>query len=205
MRKSVLTLAAAALALSACAGDGTGPGSAGEGLSQPELVQLNRAILGISAGVRGHARGASLSTRTGESLGTGSLTFDFNDTAPCQPAGSVGVAGTIGISWNDAAQTGGLSADFAVAHDGCAMRLDNGQLVTLTGDPDIDVMMDAATGPGGLTALRITEQGAFTWARDAGNHGRCTVDVVAELNPTTGQVVLSGSFCGMNVTGTYQG
>jgi hypothetical protein len=31
------------------------------------------------------------------------------------------------------------------------------------------------------------------------------VDVVAELNPATGQVVLSGSFCGMNVTGTYQG
>lgn len=204
MRKSVLTLAAAVLALSACAGDGTGPAGAGDSLSASELTQLNHAILGISAGVRSQARGASLSTQRGENLGSGSLTFDFNDTAPCQPGGDVAVAGTIGVSWNDAARTSGVSADFGVAHDRCAVRLDNGSVVTLSGDPDIDVMMDAATGPGGLTALRITERGAFTWARDAANHGRCTVDVVAELNPATGQVILSGDFCGMNVSGTYQ-
>lgn len=207
MRKSVLTtaLAAATLALSACSGDGTGPGGGGEGLTAAELAQLNQAILGVSAGVRSHGMGASLGTAPGEAQGSGSLTFDFNDTAPCQPAGDVGVAGTLGISWNDAAQTSGLSADFSVAHDGCAVRLDNGDVVTLTGDPDIDVLMDAAAGPSGLTALRITERGAFTWARDAGNHGRCTVDVVAELNPATGQVALSGTFCGMNVTGTFDG
>lgn len=205
MRKSVLTaaFAAAALALSACSGDGTGPGSAGEGLSDAELAQLNEAILDVSAGVRS-TRGANFSTQPGEALDSGSLTFDFNDTAPCQPRGDVGVAGTIGLAWDDQAGTGALSADFTVAHDGCAVRLDNGQVVTLTGDPDIDVMMDAATGPDGLTALRITERGAFRWAKDADNHGRCTVDVVAELNPATGQVALSGTFCGLNVTGTFQ-
>lgn len=205
MRKNLLTtsLAAAALALSACS-DGTGPGGGGESLSAAELAQLNQAILGISAGVRTQARGANFSAQPGEAQGTGSLTFDFNDSAPCQPRGGVGVAGTIGMSWNDAAQTSGFSADFRVAHDECAVRLDNGAVITLSGDPDIDVMMDAAAGPGGLTALRITQQGAFTWARDDDNHGRCTVDVVAELNPATGQVLLAGDFCGMAVTGTLE-
>lgn len=204
MRKSVLVtaFAAAVLALPACSGDGTGPG--GESLSASELAQLNQAILGISAGVRTQARGASFSAQPGEALGTGSLTFDFDDAAPCQPRGDVGVAGTIGMSWNDAARTSGFSADFSVVHDECAVRLDNGQVITLSGDPDIDVMMDAAAGPSGLTALRITQQGAFTWSRDENGRGRCTLDVVAELNPNTGQVMLAGDFCGMNVTGTLQ-
>jgi hypothetical protein len=206
MRKSALitAFAAAMLALPACSGDGTGPGGAGESLSASEMAQLNHAILGISAGVRTQARGANFGAQPGEALGTGSLTFDFDDAAPCQPRGDVGVAGTIGISWNDAARTSGFSADFSVAHDGCAVRLDDGQVITLSGDPDIDVMMDAATGPNGLTALRITQQGAFTWARDDNGSGRCTLDVVAELNPNTGQVMLAGDFCGMNVTGTFE-
>jgi hypothetical protein len=206
MRKSVLTtaLAAAALALAACAGDGTGPAGSGEGLSAAELAQLNQAILGISAGVRTQAGGSfSAEPVTGE--GSGSLTFDFDQTAPCQPRGDVGIAGTMGVSWNEAARTSGLSADFSVAHDGCTVRLDNGETVTLTGDPDIDVLLDAAAGPGGLTAFRITETGAFTWEKDAGNHGHCTLDVVAELNPATGQVVLAGTFCGVAVSGTYPG
>lgn len=205
MRKSMLTLAAAAMALSACAGDGTGPAASGDGLSPAEILQLNQAILGISAGVRNQADGASFSTAPGEAQGSGSLTFDFNEVAPCQPRGDVGVAGTLGLSWNDAAQTSGLSADFSVAHDGCAVRLDNGEIVTLSGDPDIDVMMDAATGPGGLTALRIQESGAFTWSKDASNHGSCSLNVVAELDPGTGVVEVSGSFCGMDVGGTFQG
>lgn len=205
MRKSLLVtaFAAAVLALPACS-DGTGPGGAGDSLSASELAQLNQAILGISAGVRTQARGANFSTEPGQAQGTGSLTFDFDDAAPCTPRGDVGVAGTIGMSWNEAAQTSGFSADFSVAHDGCAVRLDNGQVITLTGDPDIDVMMDAAAGPGGLTALRITQRGAFTWARDDRNAGRCTLDVVAELNPNTGQVMLAGDFCGTNVTGTFE-
>jgi hypothetical protein len=206
MRKSVLTtaVAAAALALAACAGDGTGPGTSGGDLTAAELAQLNRAILGLSAGVRSQAGGSfSAEPVTGE--GSGSLTFDFDQTAPCQPSGDVGIAGTMGLSWNESAQTSGLSADFSVAHDGCVVRLENGGTVTLNGDPDIDVLLDAAAGPSGLAAFRTTETGAFTWTRDAGNHGRCTVDVVAELDPATGLVELSGSFCGVAVTGTFQG
>lgn len=206
MRKSVLTtaIAAAALALSACAGDGTGPGGGDGELSAGEISQLNQAILGVSAGVRGRA-GARFSAEPVTGQGSGSLTFDFDETAPCQPRGDVDVAGTMALSWDDVAQTSGLSADFTVAHDGCTVRLDNGQTVTLTGDPHIDVLMDASAGPNGLTTFRITETGAFTWSKGASASGRCTVAVVADLNPATGAVTLSGEFCGVDVSGTYTG
>ncbi len=203
-RKLTIAVAAAALALSACAGDGMGPGGGRGELTASEVSQLNQAILGVSAGVRGRA-GARFSAEPVTGEGSGSLTFHFAESAPCRPDGDVDVAGTLSLSWDDRAQTSGLSADFAVAHDGCTVRLDNGQTVTLTGDPHIDVLMDAAVGPTGLTTFRITETGAFTWARGSGASGRCTVAVVADLDPATGAVTLSGEFCGVGVSGTYTG
>lgn len=204
MRKNLLTTAIAALALAACSGDGgTGPGTGDGTLSATELAQLNQAILGISAGVRSQQSAANRSTApTGQS--TGSLNFTFDESAPCQPGGSVGVAGSMSIGWDDVAQTGNLSTDFAVEHNACGHRLDNGDIITLTGDPDIEVTMDATSGPNGLTSFVIRETGAFTWSKDAGNNGRCTLDVTAQLNPATGAVNLSGSFCGTAVSGTFQ-
>lgn len=204
MRKNVLTTvaAAAALALSACAGDGTGPGAGDDTLSAAEAAQLNQAILGVAYGVRGRQSASRTTSPTGES--NGSLNFSFDETAPCKSGGNVGVAGSMGLVWNDVAQTGGLSADFGVEHHRCGHRLDSGEVVTLTGDPDIDVTLDATTGPNGLTSLLITESGAFTWAKGSSS-GRCTLNVSAELNPTSGDVLVSGSFCGVDVSGTYEG
>jgi hypothetical protein len=207
MRNHRLTTAilGAALALSACSGDGgTGPGSEGGAeLTAAQAVQLNQAILGVSAGVRGRATGARSSTAPA-SQNAGSLNFTIAETAPCQPGGSVGVAGAVALAWDDQAQTSSLSADFGVAHAACGHRLQSGEVITLTGDPDIDVSLDAASGPGGVTSFVIRETGAFSWSKDAGNGGRCTVDVTARLNTATGQVALSGTFCGFPVTGTLQ-
>jgi hypothetical protein len=206
MRKNLLTtaIAGAALALSACSGDGgTGPGPDGNGsLTAAEAAQLNQAILGLSAGVR-NRQTASLSTApTGQSAGT--LNFTFDETAPCQPGGNVGVAGSMSLGWDDVAQTGSISTDFAVEHNACGHLLDNGDVITLTGDPDIDVTMDLTTGPDGLTSFVIRETGAFDWSKDAANNGSCSLDVTAQLNPATGVVTLSGSFCGTAVSGTFQ-
>ena len=205
MRKNLLTIAAAALAVSACSGDGgTGPGPSGNGtLSAAELAQLNQAILGVSAGVRDQQSTNRSTTPSGQSSGT--LNFVFDETAPCQPGGSVGVAGDMSIAWDDVAQTGTISTDFAVEHNACGHRLDNGQVVILTGDPDIDVTMDMASGPNGLTSFVIRETGAFNWSKGAEASGRCSLDVTATLNPATGVVALSGSFCGVDITGTYEG
>jgi hypothetical protein len=207
MRKNVLTTAifGAALALSACSGDGgTGPENGGEGLTAAQAAQLNQAILGVSAGVRNQETGARLSTAPA-SQNAGNLNFTFDETRPCQPGGSVAVAGTVALAWDDQAQTSSLSTDFGVEHAACGHRLQSGEVITLTGDPDIDVSLDATSGPGGVTSFVIRETGAFSWSRDAGNGGRCTLDVTAQLNPSTGQVALSGTFCGFPVTGTFTG
>jgi hypothetical protein len=202
MRKNVLTTAAVAavLALSACAGDGTGPGGDGA-LTAAEAIQLNRTVLNVSAAVRGQQTVSRTTSPTGES--TGSLNFTFDQTVACQPGGSVGLEGSMGLVWDDVARTAGMSADFAVAHDDCGHRLDSGDVITITGNPDIDVTLDATTGPNGLTSLVITESGAFTWAKDASNSGSCSLDVAAQLNPANGQVLVSGTFCGVDVSGTY--
>ena len=203
MRKPLLTLAV--LALSACSGDvGTAPGPSDNGsLSAAELAQLNQAILGVSASVRDQQSTNRSTAPTGQSAGT--LNFVFDETAPCQPGGSVGVAGAMDIAWDDVARTAAISTDFAVDHNACGHRLDSGEVVTLTGDPDIDVTLDITSGPNGLTSFVIHETGAFSWAKGAGASGRCSLDVTAQLNPATGVVALSGTFCGTAVTGTFQG
>jgi hypothetical protein len=205
MRTTLLTaaLAAAALALSACAGDGTGP-AGGDTLSASEIAELNQVILGVSAGVRAQqSAGRRTTLPAGER--SGSLNFTFDQTAPCGAGGRVTVAGGMGLLWDDQAQTSGMSADFGVEHDACAHRLRSGEVVTVTGDPDIDVTLDATTGPGGLTSLVITESGTFSWSKGTSASGTCSLDVVAQMNPATGQVLLSGSFCGVGVGGTFQG
>lgn len=191
-------LAAAVLGLSACSGDGTGPGGDAT-LAAHEIAQLNQAILGVSAGVRTRD-GASRSTAP-SALGTGDVTFRFADTRPCEAGGRVGVDGTMDIAWDDAAGTGELFAAFAVEHAACGHRLEGGDVITVTGDPDIDVTLSAETGPDGIQSVIIRETGAFAWSRD-GASGRCTVDVTASLDPVTAVATVQGSFCGVDVSGT---
>lgn len=204
MRNTVLTTAllGAALTLSACGGDGdggTGPGK-GNGnatLTAAQATELSRALLGMGAGVTSQG-GARSKAPTAQ--GSGNLSFNFNETEPCDPSGTIRMAGTMGMEWDDEAETTSISADFSLVPSACAHRLESGEVIAITGDPDIDVTMDASTGPDGIAAFRITETGAFTWSKDGGN-GRCTLDVTADLVPATGQVAISGSFCGIAVSG----
>ncbi|HEX6039891.1 hypothetical protein [Longimicrobium sp.] len=193
-------LAASAMAASACSGDGaTGPEPGGGAtLSAAEVTQLNQAILAASVSAR-----ESGTPPVGAA--TGAMGYTFTQTAPCPAGGNVDLDGDMNIAWNTTARTASLSTDFAVKHGACGHRMDNGSVVTLTGDPDIDVSLDLSTGPGGLSSLSVRETGAFNWSRDDGNGGRCSMDVTATLNASTRVVSISGTFCGVPVTGRFQG
>jgi hypothetical protein len=197
MRKRVLTPVLLCAALAACSGDGTGPG--GE-LTRAEAEAINRSILALGAGVaQGGASQANAYRAAASDPST--FTYQFSTTEPCHPSGSVALAGRVSGTF-DRSQSGQLQADVAVRHRACEVPTDDGGTIRLTGDPDIDIGLNASLNLGELAAFRITERGAFTWSKGAGSSGRCTVDITAELVAGTQNVHVFGSFCGFSIDET---
>lgn len=208
MRIRLFSVVLVSAALAACSGDATGPNN-NEGITEADAAAVARAILNTGVGVaRDGAAGAPAAARRNVSgAGNGTFSFTFDTTEPCRPSGTVDVAGTLSGSWNEAALTATLASDLSLRHANCAVPTDDGGTITLDGDPDIDLTLAATSGPQGLTALRITEVGAFNWDKGNGNAGRCTLDLTAELIAGTQNVRLSGTFCGfaVDVTGPLDG
>jgi hypothetical protein len=203
MRIRILSTAVLAAAmLAACGESGTGP-SQTDGITRADAAALARALANTGVGVaQSGAAGASGASRSVSAAGSGSFTSQFDDVQPCSPSGSVAVAGTVSGSWDQAAQTAQLQGSAAVRHQSCALRADDGGTITLTGDPDIDLTLTARAAAAGLTELRITESGAFSWQKGAGSSGRCTVNLTAQLVAGTQNVRVSGDFCGFAIDET---
>lgn len=197
--RSLLALSAA-LALAACGGDG-GTGSGDATLTAAEIQALNRAMLGFTTDVgRGGAGGASLNRAPQQNTGT--VSFQVDETAACESGGTARIVGDAQLAWDDVAETGSMGMDFAVTHAACGHPLDTGGVIRLTGDPDIDVTLDAEFAGQEATSMVVTEAGAFSWEKP-GASGRCTLDVRAELVPGTQTVNVTGTFCGVDVSGSY--
>ncbi|HEU0299826.1 MAG TPA: hypothetical protein VFR37_10235 [Longimicrobium sp.] len=189
------------LLTAACGDGGTGPGNDSP-LTAAEAAELNRAVFGIFQEM---VAGASLgSLRTGSSLNAeaaagNSFTVPIQETHPCTPSGSTTVTGTATVEWGDPVGSSALQAQVSAAPAACAHRTDRGDVITISGDPDIDVALAAAADANGPTAFQMTETGAFTWARGAAT-GRCTVNVAANLDAAKTHIVISGTFCGFPVS-----
>jgi len=203
MRIRILSTAVlAAAVLAACSESGTGP-SQTDGITRADAAALARALAKTGVGVAQSGASSASSNRSGVSAdGAGSFSVAFDQVEQCRPSGSVATAGTLSGSWDQAAQTAQIQADAAVRHQQCALRADDGGTITLTGDPDIDLSLTARAAAAGLTELRITESGAFNWEKGAGNAGRCTVDLTAQLIAGTQNIRVNGSFCGFAIDET---
>lgn len=196
MRK--LVLIPLLLSAGACGGDGTGPDNAA--LSAAEAAELNRAVFGMAAALAGGgSMGVSLN-RVPMPAGN-TFTVPVQETVPCTPSGSMALAGTVTVKMGEAAGAASIEANVTATPAACAHKLESGKVVTMTGDPNIQVTMTAAGGLSSLTSLRVTEKGAFTWTRGKAS-GRCAVDVTAQLNAAGTAVAVSGTFCGFPVSET---
>lgn len=199
MRKRVLNAAlvvAAAVLAAACDGKGSATGPTGSQMSAADAASLNRAVYSTGASFSGGsvpsgARGARLTSTAGSTF-----SFNFNTTVPCSPSGSTALSGNLAGGYDLTAKQADVQANIAVAHQACAIKTDNGAVFTLTGDPNIDVTLNAASGASGLTAFHVSEVGAFNWTKGDGNSGHCTVNVTGDLVAGTQTVKLSGDFCG---------
>lgn len=189
----------------ACADSGTGPGPDGAApLTAAEAAELNRAVFDIVHGMARQASSGSLSAGSSRDAGAAAgnhVTVPIRNTHACPRGGGVAVTGSATVAWGDPAGSSSIDAELSAAPAACAHRTDRGDVLTISGDPDIDVDLHAAADGDGPAAFRMTETGAFTWARGEAT-GRCTVDVAADLNAAGTHVVISGTFCGFPVSET---
>lgn len=187
------------LAASACDGGGSGP-AGNDQLSASEAAELTRAMFGMVSGLAGTGLpGGSFNLAPMEQ---NTFTAPINETVPCDPSGTVDVDGTVTIGFDDVTMGMWIEADISADPNACAHRLENGGIIRVSGDPDLDIHMEMAGGAEELTALEVTQTGGFTWTR-GGASGRCAVDIASALNAATQLVTVSGTFCGFPVSETF--
>lgn len=197
MRK--LLLIPLLMAAGACDGGGSGP-AGNDQLSAAEAAELTRAMFGMVSGLTGTGLpGGSFNLAP---MGGNTFTAPINETIPCEPSGTVNVDGTVTIGFDDVTMGMSMQADISAAPNACAHRLENGGIIKVTGDPDLDISLRMAGGAEELTEFQVTETGAFTWTR-GGASGRCAVNIASALNAATQMVTVSGTFCGFPVSETF--
>ena len=197
MRK--LLLIPLLFATSACDG-GSGPSGSAE-LTAAEAAELARAMFGMASGLAssGGLTGGSFNVASAEE---NTFTVPIQETVPCEPSGNVALSGTVTIGFDEIAMGMSMTADISAAPAACAHRMENGDIIRMTGDPDLDIHMSMASDAEGLTELQVTETGAFTWTR-GGASGRCAVNIASALNAATQMVTVNGTFCGFPVNETF--
>lgn len=178
---------------------GSGP-SGNDQLTAAEAAELARAMFGLASGFAGGGLpGGAFSVAPAE---RNSFTVPVQETVPCQPSGTMGVSGTITIQFDDVSFGMAMEADLSARPNACATRMKNGDVIKITGDPDLDIHMEMAADAEQLTALQVTQAGAFTWTR-SGSSGRCAVNLGSSLNAATQMVSVTGTFCGFPVSETF--
>lgn len=197
---STLLLAAS---LAACGGESTGPGDERpRDLSTSEATAVGRALLAPGVGVAQSGVNGTTPSASREpggpstALETGEVPFGF--TLPCKPSGSVNVDGTIGAAWDVVTQLVAVHARITLRHQACPVQTDNG-LLTVTGDPAVDLTLTAAGDATGVKALLITQTGAVTWTRADGTSGRCAAQVAGAAIAGTPNYHVYGTVCGVSV------
>lgn len=189
---------AALFGTAACAGDATGGGGAQLTPSERQAMSAQMMTLGSQTATTG----ASREVRPTDGPDRDSeFTFTHSSTHACRPSGTVQARGTMEGTFVDATRTGTLDATLTVTHAACGHRGDGDGPIFVTGDPNLVMTLHATSTNRRVTTLEIRHTGAFTWTRDEGDSGRCTVDITGVRNATSGKVEYTGSFCGHPVEG----
>lgn len=186
------------LFVAAC--DGGGGPSGGAQLTAAEAGELTRAMFGMASSLANRGLPATGGLDVA-SLDRNSFTAPIRETVPCQPGGSTDLNGTVTLGFDDVALDMTLEGDLSANPRACAHRLENGDIIRISGDPDIDIHLSASALGGRLTSLQVTEAGAFTWTR-GGASGRCAVNLASSLHEPTQMVTVTGTFCGFPVSET---
>ncbi|HEU4882881.1 MAG TPA: hypothetical protein VFT45_11560 [Longimicrobium sp.] len=188
--------------LFAAACDGASGPSGSAQLSAADAAELSRAMFSMASGFASGGLPGGLGFDTAP-MDQNTFTAPIHESAPCSPSGSTDIDGTLTLGFDDISMGMTLEADVAVTPNACAHRMQDGGIIKISGDPDLDVHLTLAGGAGDqLTGLKVTETGAFTWTR-GGASGRCMVNLASLLDAPTQMVTVSGTFCGFPVSETF--
>jgi hypothetical protein len=186
----------------ACDGGGNGPAGSAE-LSAAEVAELTRAMFGMAAGLTSSGLPGGVNFNSAPFDELNGFTVPIEETIPCTPSGSTDIEGTLTVGFDDVTMGISLEMDVSAAPEACAHRMENGDIIKVTGDPDLDVHVTMTGGIGEPpSSLHVTETGAFKWTR-GGASGRCAVDLTSLLDAPTQMVTVSGTFCGFPVSETF--
>ena len=206
MRNQSITAIVMAAALAACGGEGGGSGSP-TAPSQPrtltsaEATAVARALVSPSVNVaqRGNTPSGSSAPSYETSVGNGEIPFNF--TVPCKPTGSANLNGRLSAVWSNEQVAFLVQAFVAVRHQACPVQTDHG-VVTVTGDPNVELSLTAAVNATGIVALLGTEKGTIRWTTADGASGQCHADVQALAIAGTPNYHVWGTVCGKSVDHT---
>ncbi|HEX6368432.1 MAG TPA: hypothetical protein VF006_05860 [Longimicrobium sp.] len=183
----------------ACDG-GSGPAGSAQ-LTAAEAAELTRAMFGMASSLASAGLPGGLGFNAAP-MEQNTFTAPIHETIPCTPSGSTDVDGTVTIGFDDVTMGMTMEAELSATPDDCAHRMENGDVIRITGDPDLDIHVRMAGNAEELTTLQVTETGAFRWTR-GGTSGRCAVSIASSLNAATQRVTVSGTFCGFPVNETF--
>lgn len=194
--KSLPLLAATGLA-PACSDTPVDVGN-GDSLTEAEAFALANAV-GLQSLDFGQQQGASsTAARVGRPLATQSISIDYDVTRPCLLGGSVTSSGNVSVETDEAADHAIVDIVATEAHHACVFQVEDTR-VSVTGDPDITTTVHAESLAGESTGTQsVAVAGAFTWASDDGRNGRCSVDILVEVNEDTATQTTRGDFCGFS-------
>lgn len=201
-RLSALLCAGLLIATAGCDND---PLQITDTLTEDEASALATALFGLTLD-------ASLSGVGGSSDGPAAVPQQFETSfdvsGPCPLGGSLAVEVDMAGSFDPETEVGTFELDMLETHQSCVVAdPETGQEYTVSGSPNLLVEVDLAVEG---TAFDVTGGygGAVDWATGTRN-GTCVVELAftgtGDTEVGAGSATISGSICGVDVSGSFSG
>jgi hypothetical protein len=194
------------MALPSCS-DTAVQGDGGASLTRAEALALAGQV-GLESLAFGQSRagipiGSGAPPAAAARSATVSVTYSL--TRPCILGGRVDSSGRITVETDDATDLAVVDLEATDVHHACVF-LAGGARVAVTGDPDVTTTIHAASVAGEARGTQsVAVSGGLRFTADDGRSGRCTLDILVEVNPDTAFQSTRGTLCGFTFDVTVEG
>lgn len=187
------------LMLAACK-DTSGPGAK---LSREEALVVAAQVLTSAEAVTSSLNASAGAPEQSAAAGVPTtFTHTHQSTHPCPSGGQVRFDLQVEGSFDTEAHAFEVDVEGSQTHDSCAFP-HNGLVLTVTGNPDIDVSAHAAATNGQPSEpYTANVNGAVRWSASDGRSGVCSVTIAAVTDFAARRRTVEGNICGHTVTET---